>query len=453
MDDMYFSDNEKRKNKSRPKMSNDHIYSDDDFQDEYSERPEQNLNKRFVVNIPQDENLQLDRRPKGRPVQSNTNSSQVTPRKINSQMPEYIPAEISDNIYSSNRKRTDPIDSDFRKPTGAPIRKKPNQPVPNSRKAKPPKKKKKKLKVFVAVLCVIVLCLATLLGYGWMMLGKLTYDEDFKDENSYMSESDLKSSGSVKNILFLGSDARSEIQGQRSDTMILFSIDKKHHKIKMTSFLRDSYVYIPSEGYKTKLNAAFAYGGPQLLIDTLEYNFGVKIDDYVLIDFEGFKKLIDLMGGLTIDGVTEAEAKYMRDVVKIIYIKEGTNHMTGAASLWYCRIRYLDNDFKRTERQRKVISAIIDQMLHTNPIKLAKIVEEVLPMVTTSMDRNSLIPVVMSAVFNFIGSDNPQHQVPADGTWSNQRINGQDMLVMDMDENIELLKEFLYSNVKSEKSE
>jgi LCP family protein required for cell wall assembly len=212
----------------------------------------------------------------------------------------------------------------------------------------------------------------------------------------------------------------------------------------MTSFLRDSYVYIPAKGYNAKLNAAFAWGGAKMLVDTIEYNFKVKIDDYVIIDFVGFQKLIDLMGGLDVDGVTEAEAKYMRDVVKIVYCKEGKNHFTGAAALWYCRIRKLDDDFHRTERQRKVMNAIIKQALHRNPFELMRIVEQVLPMIRTSLSRNDLLLVGLSSVFNYIGGKNPQTQIPAEDTWHGQRVNGQDVLKMDLEKNAALLKEFIY---------
>jgi LCP family protein required for cell wall assembly len=291
---------------------------------------------------------------------------------------------------------------------------------------------------------VLAVAFAALFAYGYHILGKVGYDKDFSHNNEYVEAAELASSPRVKNILCIGSDARGDVEGNRSDTMVLVSVDNAHHKLKMTSFLRDSYVYIPAKGYHAKLNAAFAWGGAKMLIDTIEYNFKIKIDDYVNIDFVGFQKLIDLMGGLDVDGVTAAEAKYMRDVVKIVYCKEGKNHFTGAASLWYCRIRKLDDDFHRTERQRKVMNAIIRQALHRNPFELLKIVEQILPMINTSMSRNDLLSVGFSSVFNFIGGKNPQQQIPAEDTWQNQRVGGQDVLKMDLEKNAAVLKDFLY---------
>lgn len=225
--------------------------------------------------------------------------------------------------------------------------------------------------------------------------------------------------------------------------MILFSIDTKNHKIKLTSFLRDSYVYIPSKGYNTKLNAAYNYGGAQLLLDTIEYNFAIKVDEYVKVDYEAFIDLVDLLGGITIHDVTAAEAKYMREQVNSKKFKEGTNHIGGRAAMWYCRIRYLDNDFRRTERQRKVLSAIIDKATKTNPFKLVEIVEEILPNISTNIDRNSLLSLGMGALI-YMHYDIQQQQVPADGTWSNAMINGQAVLKMDFDKNKSIIKEFIY---------
>lgn len=323
----------------------------------------------------------------------------------------------------------------------------------NQKKTAQPKKKKSsgKKKAAVAILCVFLVLFASLFAYGYSILGKISYDESTVKENQYIDESLLATSADVKNILFIGSDARNEIAGMRSDTMILFSIDTANKKIKLTSFLRDSYVCIPSTGRYRKLNASCSSGGAQLVIDTIEYNFKTKIDNYVLVDFEAFTKFIDLMGGLDVPDVTAAEAKYLRNTVKITYAKEGTNHFSGAATLWYCRIRYLDDDFHRTQRQRKVISAIISQVSKTSPAALMNIVEEILPMITTDIPRNQLISFGMGALTKYMRYDILQHQIPASGTWSDATVYGEgSVLKMDIDKNAELLKDFLYSKYTEE---
>ena len=301
-----------------------------------------------------------------------------------------------------------------------------------------------KVKIGLGLLGVFIVLILGIFLYGYSALGGLTYDESI-GENVYLKDTELLSSDSVRNILFIGSDARDGLEGQRSDSMILFSIDKKNREIKLTSFLRDSYVYIPSKGYSTKLNAAFNYGGAQLLMDTIEYNFGVDIDDYLMVDYEVFIDLVNLLGGVTINDVTEKEAKYMQDKVNRPNFKEGTNkNVDGRTAMWYCRIRYVDNDFGRTQRQRKVLTAIISKATKTNPLKLVSVVKQVLPNISTSINRNGLLSLGMGAFFRYIRYDISQQQIPAESTWWNARINGQDVLKLNLEKNKEILKEYIY---------
>ncbi len=501
MDDLFFNDNKEPNRKKRP---NGEIYDQSDWEnndvysDSFSSRAE---NSGFKVTLPDDEPIfgspnsntprsrtpngkpvgasgnnyssyppagNTNRTPKGRPVGENPSaayrpgaSSVPTGKAYGSYSPN-VPPQSRNNQAPANRSRT-PSDAGRTpvRPANGPGQKPPvkRQPSASSTKGgssggpKKPKKKNKGAKIAAAVFAVIVILLAAVLAYGYSILGKINYETDSIKENQYISEKKLFSSPDVRNILLIGSDARSEIQGMRSDTMILLSIDNKNKQLKLTSFLRDSYVCIPSTGHWRKLNAACSAGGAQLVIDTIEYNFKVKIDSYVLVDFEVFTKLIDLMGGLTVKGVTAAEAKYLRDTVKITYAKEGTNKFSGAAALWYCRIRYLDDDFHRTQRQRKVISAIIDQAKGMNPIELIKIVEQVLPMITTDIGRNDMLKLGLSAVVKYGKYDIEQHQIPAKGTWNNKRVSGVgDVLEMDIDENVKLLKQFISQKQTSEET-
>ena len=322
------------------------------------------------------------------------------------------------------------------------------RPAPPQQKrpqGRPPKRKSGgKGKIAFGVFAVLLVFIAGVFFYGYSALGGLTYDDSI-GENIYLKDSNLLQSDSVRNILFIGSDAREGLDGQRSDSMILFSIDTANKKIKLTSFLRDSYVYIPSKKYNTKLNAAFNYGGAQLLMDTIEYNFGVNIDDYVMVNYEVFIDLVNLLGGITINDVTAKEAKYMQEQVNRPKFKEGTNkNVDGRTAMWYCRIRYLDNDFGRTQRQRKVITSIIAKVTKTNPFKLIDIVKQVLPNISTSIDRNDLLSLGINAFFSYIRYDIVQQQIPAEGTWWNERVYGQDVLKMNFDKNKTILKEFIY---------
>ena len=468
MDDIFFNDQPNRPKSSPPQP--------DKFRsDLFSDAPAEESPKKFVVHLPQDvqqtpvtpdppatpPTAPRDRTPKGRPIDGGEAtvpqrerpvvSGRRTSPIVTTEVPAYTPTP-EETRQSQLTAQQAAIDARAREARSPSPQRSPaaaqTQRTQTAAKRTPPRRPKKNrhtgAKIVAFLLILVLLVGLGTAAYGYIAVGKLNFDREFDPSNPYISQSELMQSPTVKNILFIGSDARGDVEGQRSDTMLICSIDTLHHKVKLTSLLRDTYVYIPAKGYHTKLNAAFSYGGANMLVDTVEYNFKVKIDDYVMIDFEGFVKLIDAMGGLDVDGVTEPEARYLRDVVKILYAKEGKNHFSGKASLWYCRIRKLDDDFHRTERQRKVIHAILHQALGKGPFKLMGIINEVLPYISTSMDRNEVVATAAGAVFNFIGGENPQHQVPAEDTWSNATVNGAAVLKFDEEKNVALLKEFIF---------
>lgn len=449
MDDIYFSDkkNQKDKNESseyKRKVTDKFTDGDYEYTDEIKSRVNALVadeNKKFKVSIPEfdvdipePEHITAPskdiysssgtRVPQGRRVAPDINRPQhhsVPHRPVS---PQNIRTPQGQRVQSTSH-------------TAAPVHRRPSRPV---------KKKSagRKAKAVLGVFAVLIVLIAGIFFYGYSALGNLNYDDSI-GENIYLKDSELLQSESVRNILFIGSDARDGLEGQRSDSMILFSIDTANRKIKLTSFMRDSYVYIPSKGYSTKLNAAFNYGGAQLLMDTIEYNFGVDIEDYILLDYDAFIDLVNLLGGITIDDVTEKEAKYMREQVNRPNFKEGTNYdVDGRTAMWYCRIRYVDSDFGRTQRQRKVITSIIAKAAKTNPFKLVDIVKQLMPNVATSLERNDLVELGVGAFFRYIRYDIVQQQIPADGTWWNQRINGQDVLKLNAEENKKVLKEFIY---------
>ncbi len=326
---------------------------------------------------------------------------------------------------------------------------------------KKPKKKKKKrhpILTFIAIFLVVILAFTGTVGYYAYSTAKgliesITVDEPLK-ENEYIDSSELYKDSEQINILLVGTDAREKNVNSRSDTMMLLTLDYKNSQIKLTSFLRDSYVQIAREGLrKEKLNAAFYRGGIQMLVDTLELNFKVDIPYYVIVDFEIFEKIVDALDGVDVS-VTESEAEYINYLIKTSEntkqdfseeISAGTNHFTGAQALWYSRIRYLDSDFMRTQRQRKVIKSIIDKATNEKPKELLSIAEEILPLIRTNIPSDDTwnfgINAIRKKAYTF---PVVQHSIPADGTWSNQTISGVGAsLVLDFDENIDLLHSFL----------
>lgn len=307
---------------------------------------------------------------------------------------------------------------------------------------------KKKVNISAAkkVLAVVLAIIIIFVGAMMPVLGRMNYDD--KKENEYVDSSDLKSSPMVKNILLLGVDARSseDSSSSRSDTMMLVSVDMKHHCIKMTSFLRDTWVYIPSLGHEQRLNAACSDGGYQNVADTIEYNFGVDIDGYVVVDFEMFKVLVDSLGGVEID-VTEKEAREVTNHPKRygnVTLEAGKNTLTGEQALAYCRIRKIDTDFERTHRQREVMSAILNSAKRSNPFKLYKMAFNSAPYLETSLGKMSLMNFVMQAGFCITG-DLHQQKVPFDGTWDYATIQGNSVISINEEENKEKLIDYIYN--------
>ncbi len=308
------------------------------------------------------------------------------------------------------------------------------------------KKRSHHLSVGKRILIAVLVIILILTGSIFPVLARINYDE--KKDNSYVDASSLESSALVKNILLIGVDARKSDKAEHSnsDTMMLISVDMKHRCIKLVSFLRDSWVYIPSIDRKSKLNAACANGGYQGVVDTIEYNFGVKINGYVVTDFEMFKVLVDSLGGVEID-VTKAEAKEVTGHKKRygnVKLESGKHNLTGEQALAYCRIRYIDSDFGRTKRQRTVMNAIIKKATHSNPFKLYKMAFSSAPYIETNLSKGSLMRFAASAGICITG-DIHQTKVPFEGTWSYETISGTSAISIDKDKNKEKLIDYVYN--------
>jgi LCP family protein required for cell wall assembly len=311
---------------------------------------------------------------------------------------------------------------------------------------KPKKKHRHHLSLGKRILIFILVIILILVGSVGVVMARVNYND--KEDNTYVTESSLASNSMVKNILLLGVDARTgeNAEETRSDTMMLVSLDMKHHCIKLVSFLRDTWVYIPTLGYEQRLNAACSSGGYQGVVDAIEYNFGIDIDGYAVVDFEMFKVLVDSLGGVEVD-VTEAEAEEVTnnpyrygDVV----LDSGTYKLSGEQALAYCRIRKIDTDFVRTERQRTVMSAILNSAKHSNPFKLYNMAFKSAPYIETDMTKGELMSFVAQAGYCITGSMH-QTKVPFDNTWSYATISGNSVISIDTEENKEMLIDYLYN--------
>ena len=187
----------------------------------------------------------------------------------------------------------------------------------------------------------------------------------------------------VLNILLVGAEIEKDEEYGRSDSMIVVSIDTRHKKIKLTSFLRDIWVEIPNYGYE-RLNVSYAMGGPKLLIETIEGNFGINIDRYIMVDYKGFSSIINILGGIELE-LTAEEIDYINwqmyknnqvDTRHYMTDKPGLVRLDGREALWHARNRgntatatepgFAGDDWDRTDRQRKLISEFINMFKGAN---------------------------------------------------------------------------------------
>ena len=254
----------------------------------------------------------------------------------------------------------------------------------------------------------------------------------------------------VVNILLVGQDRRKGQGRQRSDAMILCTINKEKKTLTMTSFMRDLYVYIPGY-YNQRLNVPYAKGGFDLLNETLAYNFGVRADHCIEVDFDGFQQAIDLVGGVDIS-LTAKEAEYLNrrgnwgvDPDTSWQLTEGMNHLTGSQALAYSRIRAIGSDFGRTNRQRKVLTELIDEAKDLSLIQVYQLVDQLIPMITTDMSDKEIIGYLVD-LFPLLGDlEIVTQRVPADGMYESARVNKMQVLMP----NLEKIRQMLADTIGS----
>ncbi len=300
------------------------------------------------------------------------------------------------------------------------------------------------------VLSIIMLIFGTGMVYYYSMLDSMNFEEvenespttsDGDDTNKKKNDS-LLGNEYVLNILLFGQDAHGNGKDDygRSDTMILLSLDNLHKKIKLTSFQRDTYVTIP--GYNDgKLNSAFSLGGVPLAIEMVEANFGIEVDKYACVDFNSFRKIIDVMGGVDIELSIE-EMEYINaqidvnnqlgktEFLEIDYSKDPQiAHLDGYQALWYARNRGADSlggnsnysfsgdDWDRTQRQRKLLETIMKNLKEDASLtELVAIVNEVGPLVTTNLKKNDITFLVKNSL-TYLSYDMEEMSIPTEPNW------------------------------------
>ena len=253
----------------------------------------------------------------------------------------------------------------------------------------------------------------------------------------------IESGTNIVNILLIGQDARPGETNSRSDSMIMVTFNKEQKTNTMTSFLRDLYVKIP--GYMdNRINASYAIGGKDLLNETLEVNFGVQVDGNVEVNFSHFEEVIDLLGGVDIE-LRADEANHINQRINRYELQKGLQHLDGEQALEYARIRKLDSDqdFSRTNRQRKLLNSLVEKFRNTKLTTLLGLLDDLLPMVTTDLENEEIFKYAKDLFPMLADCTIVSQRVPVADKYYLAMINKMSVIVADMDAARELLKQTL----------
>lgn len=306
-------------------------------------------------------------------------------------------------------------------------------------------------KIFFTILFVLTGFFGGALIYAYNILTSFNYKELDETQNQKEiadteNDSSLINDNMVLNVLLLGTDSQSAGDGGRTDTILLLSLDARNGKLKITSLMRDTWVKIP--GYSSdRLNAAYTHGGAKITADTIEYNFGIKIDRYAIVDFDHFEHIVDSIGGIDME-LNRFEVNYINKNCadkKSLLKGSGLMHLNGKQALMHARNRdSIGSDYDRTERQRKVIMAIFEKGKTLNIAQVTQLASTIFPMVTTNF-KVSEITRMASKALTYLNFPVLQFRIPTDENVRDEIIDSKMVLVInDMKKARNDLQEFIY---------
>lgn len=323
------------------------------------------------------------------------------------------------------------------------------QQKPHDIRSKTQKKRKKHilLKTAIVFVCLLIAAGTAFYAYAYKTIDKI--ERKPLDENDLgITTSDFSS---VRNIALLGIDSRDESNSGRSDAIVILTVDKKHKKLKLTSIARDTYVSIDGHS-KDKLTHAYAYGRSQLAVKTLNQNFGLEITDYVTMNFFGLARVIDYIGGVTVD----VDEKEMNELNRNIFPEmrslgvecpdltaPGEQLLCGGQAVCYARIRHIDSDVERGNRQKEVLTAMFSKVKSMNPLKLPKVAEMVISECETSLSTSDIMGLGIWAVLfspEFEQLSVPNENIPSAG----KTIGGVWYYTYDLDTARNEIYDFIY---------
>ncbi|MBE5966666.1 MAG: hypothetical protein E7255_06830 [Lachnospiraceae bacterium] len=301
-----------------------------------------------------------------------------------------------------------------------------------------------KKRYLILAIAIIILIILIPIGKKVMIhtVGNYIYNKLEIDNNTYDNDNSIEKNNHelpantndnnyiVKNILLLGVE---EFYGaSNTDSIIIASLNTNKKTLKLTSLMRDLYVEIP-EHDNNKLNAVYSKGGINLLYETIENNFDIKMDGYILVNFEAFENIVNNLNGIEIT-LTKNEANYLNaknyiSDPKNRNVVEGTQIMNGNQVLGYCRVRYVstgteNNDFGRTQRHRIVLNSIFNKVKKLNVFQLTSFMNNVLSdsNITTDISQKDFNNY-LEQLLDILGEIKLyEYRIPSDGTYEDQKV-------------------------------
>lgn len=350
------------------------------------------------------------------------------------------------------------------------------------------KNRKKPIGIIITISIVLLLTIVTLLGWAYYnsKLDLIQYDDGSKEIDTSTSyaidndelditdlpnapedvdasggieilEGDIYHGDNVVNILLLGTDERTDKfnENARADAIMVMSLNTKAHTIKLISIERGIGVPVPGRN-DDWITHTFRYGGAALTMQTVRDCFKLDVERYVRVNFNVVSKAIDKIGGVDIE-LTQAEAEHLNSAKKNYYesgsdiqtVHAGTNHLNGDTAMAYARIRKIDSDWKRIERQRTVIQAAINQVKNSDIFTLNALADAILPMVQTNLTKAEITRLMLEVpAFLSEGSKMKQMTIPTYETcWNSVGVDGRKMIGVDFEANAQILREFFYGSL------
>lgn len=344
----------------------------------------------------------------------------------------------------------------------------------NKNKEKRSKKKSlKKRSIIFSISTLLILCvIGTCVAYYIYVRNKIytkneniqfqtiEYENKKKDDDEVnYKEVNYKEVNGITNVLLVGTDGRDVDERARADSIIIATLDNNNKEVRLTSLFRDTLVNIDGHGAQ-KLNAAMAFGGIDLLRDTIQETYKISIDKYVIINFWGFEAIIDQIGGVEVN----VKNYQLNELNKYIgestggndypVTKSGLQLLNGKQALSYARIRKgVGDEFERTERQREVLFKVAEKLRETKPTKYFGILNSMLDNISTNIEPLDALNMAYT-IYKFPSLETKQIHIPLTELSDDMDYGGEAgwVFIMDKEQNTKVLHDFIFNDIEPDES-